>query len=114
MHEGIDPGQTLDVILVFQAPGDRGITRSGRSNKSDRAPSRELHAPAYARTKVPVCPGNRHAGHGYASRFVRSSLVMRCAFAIIVSVKVVAGTFGKTDASTRCMRSQPSTRPRRS
>src|ERR1700693_4833440 len=39
---------------------------------------------------------------------------IRCAFAMIVRVKVVAGTFGKTDASTTWTRCHGPTRPSRS
>ena len=63
------------------------------------------------RTDVAVGAGDGDAAHRSQ---LRCPAAIRWAFAMMESVNVVAGTFGKTAASTRWVRCQLPTRPRRS
>ena len=116
--EGIGRTNRGQVEAAVAAPLDRGPDQAtdrvaGRPKGSDQD-----------RTQVTAGAGDGDdrlavrdwapAGMGGHCGLPSVSLAMRCALAMIVKVKVVAGTSGKTDASTRWMWSHAARRPVRS
>ena len=95
------PNQATDRVPGRPEGGDEDRTQvaAGAGDGDDRLP---------ARSRDSCRMGGRHRG------LPSVSLAMRWALAMIVRVNVVAGTSGKTDASTRWMWSHAARRPVRS
>ncbi len=110
MHECIDlaPGQAPRIVADFVGHA-LGVCH-GAAAKSQHVPPVR---PKAARDGGANVSSRTRDGATHVQRLA-ACVAMRCALAITVSVMVVAGMLGKTDASSRCTPSRPVGWPRMS